>query len=206
MVKSGLVDNPHVSQYRLTAHLIAATVIYVYMLWVALGLLRELRPDSKSLDTGSVMKVAVAVLSLVCLTLISGGFVAGLKAGLIFNTFPMMGDAWVPADMYGLSPWYLNWFENLVTVQFNHRVLAMFTFSCVISFWWFSRRSTLTSFARVMINLSALMALLQVAMGIGTLLLQVPVSLAVAHQGGALVLVTLLVLVCYELKRVKAVT
>ena len=97
MVKSGLVDNPHVSQYRLTAHLVAAFLIYAYMFWVALSLaVSGFRQCERH---RLVWQNPVTDYPHVTVTVISGGFVAGLKAGKIYNTFPMMGEYWIPHRM-----------------------------------------------------------------------------------------------------------
>ncbi|MDH3749024.1 MAG: COX15/CtaA family protein, partial [Gammaproteobacteria bacterium] len=131
MVKSGLIDNPHVSQYRLTAHLIAAFLIYAYMLWVAMSLLY---PQSGG-DRHRWLGRAVLLTCLISTTIISGGFVAGLKAGEIYNTFPMMGSSFIPPGLLALDPVWRNAFENLTTVQFDHRILAITTLFVVVVFW-----------------------------------------------------------------------
>jgi heme a synthase len=202
MVKSGLVDNPHVSQYRLTAHLISAILIYGFIVWTALGLMNtNLRvPKIHSLYPGFRKSVHYLMLLLVT-TIISGGFVAGLKAGLIFNTFPKMGGAWVPDELLVLKPLYYNFFENMVTVQFDHRVLALTTAVLCLIYWLNSKRyqfdrSTASSF-----NLVGFMVLVQVTLGISTLLLHVPVWLAASHQAGALLLFTALLNNMHKLSR-----
>lgn len=203
MVKSGLVDNPHVSQYRLAAHLISAILIYGFILWTAMGLLNsDLKvPRNHSLHPG-FRRVAHYLMLLVLVTILSGGFVAGLKAGLIFNTFPTMDGAWIPEGLFALSPWYLNFFENMVTVQFDHRLLAMITALVGLVYWissWFQTfdRSTTLSF-----NLLGLMIVVQVSLGISTLLLHVPVWLAATHQGGALVLFSAVLFNMHRLSRI----
>ncbi|MCP4409219.1 MAG: heme A synthase, partial [Gammaproteobacteria bacterium] len=120
MVKSGLVDNPHVSQYRLTAHLMLAVLIYGYILWVALGLLAAGTVTRTINSLGNLKLLTYCFLGLVALTLTSGGFVAGLKAGLAYNTFPLMDGRWVPEGLFNLQPWPMNLFANMATVQFNH--------------------------------------------------------------------------------------
>jgi cytochrome c oxidase assembly protein subunit 15 len=197
MVKSGLVDNPAVSQYRLTAHLIAAFLIYAYMFWVALSLLYP----SESTKRHPWYGKTVALTTLVTITVISGGFVAGLKAGKIYNTFPMMGNYWVPPDFMALDPWWLNFFENLATVQFDHRVLAISTFLLIVVYWFRIPRSDLP--ARVAKGVNALLhtGILQVVLGITTLLLVVPIPLAAAHQGVAMLLFTVALYLCHGLRR-----
>jgi heme a synthase len=202
MVKSGLVDNPHVSQYRLTAHLISAILIYGFIVWTALGLMNtNLRvPRQHSLYPGFRKAVHYLMLLLVT-TIISGGFVAGLKAGLIFNTFPKMGGSWVPDGLFVLSPVYLNFFENMVTVQFDHRVLALTTATLCLIYWLNSKRYRFDPATATSFNLLALMVVIQVTLGISTLLLHVPVWLAASHQAGALLLFTALLINMHKLTR-----
>ena len=199
MVKSGLVNNPHVSQYRLTAHLLAAIVIYAYMFWVAMSLLYSHLEESRN----RLYKRTSALLGLVTLTVISGGFVAGLKAGLTYNTFPLMGNRWVPEGMMVLSPAWRNFFDNLVTVQFNHRVLAISTLVLIMIYWVFARRELIPRRVRPMLNALPLVAVIQVSLGIGTLLLKVPTALAATHQAVALVLFTVMLYLCHRLRGVR---
>jgi len=200
MVKSGLVDNPHVSPYRLTAHLLLAVLVYAYMFWIALGLLRPDSADNtQPVTSGGLRQASKSVLALVVLTIASGGFVAGLKAGFTYNTFPLMAGKWVPDGLFSMQPWYINLFENVTTVQFNHRVLATLTFLAVLLLWLAARRTdqrrSLPAFIRRGFNLLLLAAVVQVSLGISTLLLQVPISLAALHQAGAMVLFTVLLYV-----------
>jgi cytochrome c oxidase assembly protein subunit 15 len=196
MVKSGLVDNPRVSQYRLAAHLISAIAIYAYMFWIALSLLS--RPDNAATHPWFGRTVLLAALILT--TVISGGFVAGLDAGLIYNTFPRMGNYWIPPDLTALSPFWLNFFENMAAVQFNHRVLALTTFSLIVVYWWFARNANLPAQVRRAVNALLHTATLQVALGISTLLLAVPLFLAAAHQAVAVLLFTVVLYLCHGLR------
>jgi cytochrome c oxidase assembly protein subunit 15 len=200
MVKSGLVDNPAVSQYRLTAHLVAAFAIYAYMFWVALNLLYPSQDGRPHAWYGK----SVAMTTLITITIISGGFVAGLKAGKIYNTFPMMGDYWVPPDIMALEPWWRNFFDNLATVQFDHRILAITTFLLIAGFWWRIPRPDLPSRARKSVNAMLHTSILQVVLGITTLLLVVPISLASIHQAVAMLLFTVALYLNHALKRVPA--
>ena len=197
MVKSGLVDNPHVSQYRLTAHLVAAFLIYAYMFWVAMSLLYPDRSEDRHPWYGRT----VALTALISITVISGGFVAGLKAGKIYNTFPMMGDYWIPPDVMALEPWWRNPFDNMATVQFDHRVLAITTFLLIILFWWRIPKDDLPASAKKGVNALLHTGILQVALGIATLLLVVPISLAATHQAVAMLLFTVALFLCHALKR-----
>ena len=197
MVKSGLVDDPHVSQYRLAAHLGLAMLIYVFMLWTALGVLRRgvsTEPRARSRLASLTMILAGAVF----ITMISGAFVAGLKAGFSYNTFPLMAGKLVPDGMWSVTPAWLNLFENVTTVQFNHRVLAIVTFLAIIILWLATRRMNLSRSQRLWLHATAIAAVAQVALGISTLMMRVPVSLAALHQAGAMVLLTVLLCLAYE--------
>jgi cytochrome c oxidase assembly protein subunit 15 len=196
MVKSGLVDNPHVSQYRLTAHLMLAVLIYGYILWVALDLLFP--RHQASAPAHRLKALSYWLLALVPLTMTSGGFVAGLKAGLAFNTFPLMGGRWIPDGIGALHPWYRNLFENIATVQFDHRVLAMMTLASVFALWTMALRHERSPSLRRAIPVLLLIAVLQVALGISALLLHLPTVLASAHQAGALLLFTAALFVAHS--------
>ena len=203
MVKSGLVSNPHVSQYRLTAHLLAALLIYAFLLWTIFGLgsKERYRPLADS-EAVTWRKLSLGLVALLVLTIASGGFVAGLKAGLIHNTFPLMGGRLVPEGIGALSPWYLNLFENLVTVQFNHRWLAIGSGMLLIA-WYLRGRGRFDSpVLRRSFKLVGMMIIIQLSLGIATLLLQVPVWLGVLHQAGALLLFASLLFNVHALSRV----
>jgi heme a synthase len=196
MVKSGLIDKPDVSQYRLTAHLGLALAIYAYLLWILFGLVLK---KAEYTASSSSRLAAGLLLALIALTISSGGFVAGLKAGHAYNTFPLMGGQWLPPAGWMLEPGWRNLFENIATVQFVHRVLATTTFLAILIFWSGLLRQPLPGASRVAAHLLMLMAAIQVGLGISTLLLHVPVPLAATHQAGALLLLTLALLVNYQL-------
>jgi cytochrome c oxidase assembly protein subunit 15 len=186
MVKSGLVNDPHVSQYRLTTHLVAAFLIYAYMFWVALSLWWPRSSSKRHPWFGT----ALALTSLVSITIVSGGFVAGLKAGKIFNTFPMMGDYWIPPGVMALEPAWRNLFDNPATVQFDHRILAIATFFVVVTFWARIRKVDLPARAATAVHGLLAALLVQVSLGILTLLYFVPTALAATHQAVAMLLFT----------------
>jgi len=200
MVKSGLVDKPHVSQYRLTAHLVAAMAIYGFMFWVALGLLL---PDSgHANDPGRkrLKRVGIIVTASICLLIISGGFVAGTKAGFAFNTFPLMNGRWVPEGIFAMQPALINLFENIATIQFNHRLLAGVLCLLIPAYWFLAQRTGTDSQTRIAFHLLLAMLAIQVGLGISTLLYVVPVALAAAHQAGALALLTVALFINYKLR------
>ncbi|MDX8412444.1 MAG: COX15/CtaA family protein [Mariprofundaceae bacterium] len=199
MVSSGF-DSPYVSHYRLTAHLMAAFVLFAYILWVALGLLFA-RPDTMHADPGSVRSLTFGIVAMIVITVTSGGLVAGLKAGFTYNTFPLMEGHFVPDGFGMLSPFYLNFFDNIAAVQFDHRWLAIATLIFVALLWRHGQRSDLPARARLGLNLLLGMAVVQVGLGIFTLLLAVPVWLGVTHQGGAMVFFAIALFTLHALRR-----
>lgn len=202
MVKSGLIDNPHVSQYRLAAHLGLAVLIYAFMLWTALGILRH--GASTQSHGRSALGAVTGVLAVAAfVTIISGAFVAGLKAGFTYNTFPLMAGQWLPDGMWSMTPAYLNVFENPTTVQFNHRLLAVVTFLAILAVWLGAQRSVLTRRERLWLHAAGIAAVIQVMLGISTLLLRVPVWLAALHQAGAMVLLTALLCLAFESRQLE---
>jgi cytochrome c oxidase assembly protein subunit 15 len=201
MVKSGLVDNPHVSQYRLAAHLGLAVIIYAFMFWVALGLLFQPAEHREHGVPRQLLSAANILTGLVVITILSGAFVAGLKAGFAYNTFPLMDGRWVPEAILMQQPAWRNFFENIATVQFDHRLLAIVSFLGIVALWLLSLRHSLSAQVRIGLHLLLAAAVLQVTLGISTLLLHVPVTLAAAHQGGALVLLTAMLFVNHRMRR-----
>ena len=200
MVKSGLVDRPDVSQYRLAAHLVAAFFLYGYIFWIALKLLIP-TPDALPSPTAATLRrLAKLIVALTFFTVLSGAFVAGLDAGMAYNTFPLMEGHLVPEAMFDMSPWGINFFENIATVQFDHRVLAITTLIAIFLLWLRGRSWAVSGRGARALHALCIMALIQVGLGVSTLLLFVPVTLAVIHQAGALVLFTLALWTAYELR------
>ncbi|NKB43073.1 MAG: heme A synthase [Alphaproteobacteria bacterium] len=190
MVASGLVDRPDVSQYRLAAHLALAFVVYGLLIWVALGVKASDEPDEPEPEPVTA-RLALGAALTVLLVVVSGAFVAGLNAGLIYNTFPLMDGQIIPDGLYDMAPWYLNWFENIMTVQFNHRILGMTLVALIGATWWRISRSKASARIKTLANGFITMAFVQAGLGIATLLLVVPLWLALLHQTGALILFTL---------------
>ena len=184
MVMSGLVDRVDVSQYRLTLHFGIAVVILGYTLWLLFDLGRGLQRTARAWSASAV--IACMMLALVFLQMLGGALVAGLDAGFGYNTWPLINGAFVPAGLGEASPWYLNLFENPLTVQFNHRMLGYVVVAAAIAqSLWYALRGWGSPLA-----ISALMlacaALLQAVIGVWTLLLAVPIELGLAHQAGAI--------------------
>jgi heme a synthase len=177
MVQSGLVSDPRVSHFRLTAHLGLALLIFSCEFWLALQVLNA-SEDQKA------KPLPLTVLGAVYLMTLSGGMVAGLRAGHAYNTFPLMNGQWLPADLWLLEPWWRNFLWNVAAVQFLHR--AFFWLLLILVPWlWLRLRNT---GARLAAHHLLGMFLLQATLGISTLLLAVPIPLAAAHQAGAVLL------------------
>lgn len=192
MVKSGLNHDPHVSPYRLSAHLFLGFMIFGVTLWMTLMLYKDkFKPEPTQLSHKSLNSLWVCsliALSFVLLTALFGGFVAGLKAGLIYNTFPLMGDTLIPREFLTTSPWWKDLFENPVSVQFLHRLFAITTGLFCGGLWLYQRNLKIPPPLSRAFNGMALCVLLQVSLGIMTLLFQVPSLLALLHQGMAFLL------------------
>ncbi|KAG8551786.1 hypothetical protein GDO81_004266 [Engystomops pustulosus] len=207
MVKSGLeekpesYDVPRVSQYRLASHLGSALVLYCASLWTGLSLLL---PRQKFIETSHLLKLrkfAHWTTGLVFLTALSGAFVAGLDAGLVYNSFPKMGERWIPDDLLAFSPTLKNVFENPTTVQFDHRILGISSVVAITGLYFYARKIPLPRRARLAVNSLIAVAYLQVTLGISTLLLYVPTSLAATHQSGSLALLSMALWLMSELRR-----
>ncbi|WP_373089908.1 COX15/CtaA family protein [Sneathiella sp.] len=195
MVQSGLVDNPDVSHYRLTAHLALASLIYAVILWTIFDLLRG---PARAGVAGPVplLHGSIILLVLIALQILIGGFVAGLDAGFVYNDWPTMGGHFFPEDMLYLKPWYLNFLENPAAVQFCHRMLGYLVAVAAVLLFLGGRSVPLSAAARRGLALLFTLVVAQVLLGILTLIHVVPVPLAAAHQaGGMLVLAAALFLV-----------
>ncbi len=201
MVMSGLVNDPHVSQYRLTAHLGLAFVIFASLFWVALSLLVPKNENFQSnQDLQSLRRFSFGLTALIFIMVLSGGFVAGIRAGLAYNTFPLMNGYFIPPDLFVLEPWYRNFFDNMTTVQFDHRMIAWILAFSVPLFWYRSRKVDLPKTTRLACNLFLLMLAIQISLGIATLLHVVPIPLAASHQGGAVLLFAISIWVSHRLR------
>jgi cytochrome c oxidase assembly protein subunit 15 len=131
---------------------------------------------------------------------VTGGLVAGIRAGKAYNTFPLMNGHVLPPESFILDPWYLNFFNNMALVQFDHRLGAWLLAFLVPWFWWKIRSAAVSSTARLVATLLLVVLFVQIGLGIATLLLAVPVGLGAAHQGGAMVVLGLLLWLNHELR------
>jgi len=184
MVASGLVDEPRVSHLRLATHLGLAFLILGAMLWVAFALIFPRRVDGGRAAPGDA-RLAGIMAALVFLQVLAGALVAGIRAGKAYNTFPLMNGHLVPPETLSLDPWWLNFFNNMATVQLDHRLLAWLLLAGVTWLWLRVRRSDAGPRARRGASLLLGLVVVQFALGVATLLLVVPVPLAAAHQGVA---------------------
>lgn len=199
MVQSGLVDRTDVSHYRLALHLSMALILYALLLRLGLGLLngrRLLAPVG-----GTLVLHGRLALALVAVTVVWGAFVAGLDAGFAYNTWPTMNGEFAPPEIWNLSPAWLNFLENTAAVQFAHRWLAIATALAVVTYAWrVGQHPALVAAARPVALALTAVVLIQVCLGIATLLMAVPVALGAAHQGGAMVLIGLMVWSLFTLR------
>ena len=186
MVASGFAaGSTAVSAYRLVMHLMLALALYSAILWTAL----ETLAPARIAVAGGTRRVLATLCAAVALTIAAGGFVAGLKAGMIYNTFPLMGGSLVPDDYGALQPFLRNLTENLAAVQFDHRLLATVTATfalATVALVW--RRSA--GAGRVALGAIGALVCTQYLLGVATLLMMVPVGLATLHQGVAILLLS----------------
>jgi len=190
MVKSGLISDPRVSHVRLSIHLGIAFLIFAAMFWTALGLWAGAPARDPHRRRLAGYGAGLSVLTFVMV--LSGALVAGTRAGYAYNTFPLMNGHFFPPEYFMLQPWWDNFLHNMATVQFNHRLIAWLLFFAIPVYWWALRRGAPPPKARLASNLLLVMLALQLALGISTLLLGVPVALGAMHQAGAMVLFALM--------------
>jgi cytochrome c oxidase assembly protein subunit 15 len=211
MVKSGLeekpksTDVPRVSQYRLAAHLGSAFLLYSGFLWSSLTHLLPNQQSVKPVDAKLLRSVSMkshGLMTLIFTTALAGAFVAGLDAGLVYNSFPKMADRWIPTDLFTIEPTWRNFFENPTMVQFQHRILGITTISAICLYALTMRKIPLSPRANLALKSLVTMSVAQVSLGIATLLYYVPVSLAALHQSGSLALLSFAIWLSSELKRI----
>lgn len=187
MVKSGLSDNPAVSHFRLASHLCLAFFIFQYV-FIQLLTLFKLK---NSITKDASFRKAIHLLSIIVfIQIIYGAFTAGLDAGLGFNTFPKMGSHWVPQGLFSLDPIFKNLFYNHITVQFMHRLFAWILTFFFIYMYLFSSKFNLNEKQKFAFRITTILFCIQFILGVLTLVLKVPIFFAVAHQLGALLLLT----------------
>ena len=195
MVKSGLGDRPQVSHLRLTLHLCCAFALLAACLWQVFGYLSsnaEVRPVPRA-----VRCLCAWLLVAICLQIAAGGLVAGLKAGYLADTFPKMFGAWVPAGLWSMQPPLVNLLNNATTVHFQHRFFAFVVLGLALGLWVAARRTALKTGAGLILCLVAV----QIGLGIGTVVAQMPLALASLHQAVAVALFAAALFVCHRSSR-----
>lgn len=190
MVKSGLVNVPHVSHYRLALHLVMAFLTFAWALWIILEIIY---PHRRKKTHTVIRGFCITMLIVLFIQIVYGAFVAGLKAGLFYNTFPKMGDRWIAEGVFAMDPLYRNFLEGIAGVQFVHRYVAILILVVEILFFVFAMRKNLDGELKSALKLGMIMVLLQEALGIFTLIFAVPISLGLLHQVGAFMLLGVMI-------------
>jgi cytochrome c oxidase assembly protein subunit 15 len=209
MVKSGLINVPRVSPYRLAIHLLLAFSLYTYVFWTAIDLILPFKKDNiRERYQNKFRTYSLIILGLLGVQILFGGLMSGLRASLYYPSFPLMNGHFIPDNMLVLSPFWVNFFENQNLVNFIHRTLPYIIGILIILFWW-RGRSVFTS-KRLIIanNLLVLALLLQITLGAFTVihsLGNIPVGLGVAHQGGAVILLTVMLFMSNQLHDTKEI-
>ena len=199
MVKSGLVDKPDVSHYRLAAHLTTAFITFAYTFWVILDILYPLKKEINK----KLKKIIQVSLGLLIIQIIYGAFVAGLDAGFIHNFWPMMADGkFIHETVYiEQEPLYRNFIEGKSGVQFVHRILAYIVTISIFIIWNRTRKMELSQEQKFGVNFLIYFLILQFTLGVFTILFAVPVWLGVAHQVGAFFLLTAMTFVLHRFSK-----
>jgi heme a synthase len=184
MVKSGLVRNPHVSHYRLAVHLVLAFSAFGTAFWFALDLLYPQRESAGK----SVRNLTLVLFGVVVVQIIYGAFVAGLKAGYLYPTFPKMGDAWMPEEITAMEPVWKNFTEGHAGVQFVHRILAFLIVGLTSAVMYQSGKQSIAPGHRKGVLFLGGIVATQFILGICALLFHMPIAIAALHQTGAFLL------------------
>lgn len=200
MVKSGLSENVHVSHYRLAIHLISAFTVFGFTFWYALDVLSPSGGGKRDSAGGGLKKISILLFAVVILQIIYGAFVAGLKAGYGYPTWPKMGDEWIPSDITVLEPVWKNFVEGHAGVQFIHRYIAYVIVLLVGILFFRSGKPDIPPEQKTIINVLMLIVLMQFTLGVITLLYGVPIVIAVLHQTGAFFLFATTLLLLHKLK------
>ena len=199
MVKSGLVDRPDVSHFRLAAHLITAFLTFAYTFWIALTLVYPQKKQNNKL----LYNITLGLFLVIVLQTIYGAFVAGLDAGKVYNTWPKMHEKWIAESVYAMTPIWENFINGLAGVQFIHRYLALIIILAVGFIYIKSKKLKLSRIEMNAINTLAIIVLAQVVLGVFTLIYGVPIWLGIIHQIGAFLLLGSTVFALFLFKKTK---
>ncbi len=193
MVDSGLQDRPDVSHYRLALHLITAFITYSFTFWFAL----ELMLPNIDRPVKKLHRLTLFILILTIIQIIYGAFVAGLDAGLIYNTFPKMNDQWIADNVFAFSPWWKNFIEHKDGVQFIHRYIAYLVVISIVIFYFIATKYPLSRWQQKGLRFMLAAVIIQFVLGVFTLLYRVPIVLGALHQIGAFFLLTSILFVLF---------
>jgi len=204
MVKSGLVDMPRVSHFRLAAHLGLALCLLGYLFWVVLELYNKhgLLPRQPVAST-LLRRLVWCLFALLLLQILYGAFTAGLRAGYGYNTFPLMNEEWIAAAVGSMEPWWVNLFQSNATVQFLHRCLGILVLLQALVLWFIARGQVLKPSQSRGLNTLVVVTVAQFILGVATLLYVVPVSLASLHQAGACLLLLITIYAVFTLTNIE---
>ncbi len=201
MVKSGLVSEPEVSHLRLTAHLTLALIIIAALCWVAWGLMRPQKLSQTAALPSGLYRLSWAIFGLIFIQLMLGALVAGLKAGFAYNTWPLMGAAFIPEGLYAFSPLWHSILDHTMTVQFNHRMVAYAVFLSVLGLVYYVHRHNMVAPIKQAAWIVFAAVCAQIIIGIFTLIYVVPVSLGVLHQGGGVLVMLSMLFFLHQCRR-----
>jgi len=203
MVKSGLINVPRVSPYRLAIHLLLAFSLYTFVLWTALNLILPHKEDNVPKEKREYFrKYSLVILTLLGIQILFGGLMSGLRASLFYPSFPLMNGHIIPDNMFALSPFWVNFFENQNFVNFVHRTLPYVIGILIIVFWWKGRKTFTSKRMIVAGNLLVIALFLQITLGALTVLNSIgniPTGLGVMHQEGAVLLLTTMLFISNQL-------
>lgn len=207
MVQSGLIDVPYVSHYRLAAHLVLAFILFALLIRAGMWVWPSGFMAIHDFGFPRYLWGARLVLAGLMITILYGVFVAGLDAGLIYNEFPQMGDGLIPGEWLALDPWWMNFLTNHATVQFTHRWLAMIAGSLALVYGFIVFRSRrLPAGMQKWGGILMVAIVIQLALGITTLLSGVWIPLAAAHQATAFIIIAVMMVILHRLNRAKTVS
>jgi len=202
MVKSGLADVPYISHYRLAIHLVLAMAIFGLCIWFALEF-RNTSAGKKSKDFVSLKRWSIGLMVIFTAQVVWGAFTAGLDAGYIYNTFPMMNGEWHPRNAWELRPAIINLVDNPGTVQWMHRILGTILLLITAGLWWRNHRSDLSRRLKQKARLLLVMVLIQFILGIFTVISSVQILTGIVHQCGSLIVLFLWIRYHHDLKQIE---
>jgi cytochrome c oxidase assembly protein subunit 15 len=190
MVKSGLVDNPEVSHYRLAAHLVLALVVGHYLLWLFLDVRNPTARGSQPRPRATSVVPTWCFIALLAVQIVFGALMAGKRAGLVAATFPDMNGEWIPSTFLSIEPWWRDIVENPMSIHFLHRLFGAITVLSAVGLAYWMHRQARTRSERSLAWLLVSLTVLQFALGALVVIWMVPLSAAIAHQAFAFIILS----------------